>query len=318
MITTLLVIVLGLAAAAIGLVTLSRVRAARLEYRFERAGRDVEVDGGTLNVVEIGDAGAEGPPIVLVHGAGANLLDLKVSLGDRLAKDRRVILVDRPGHGWSPRIEREDIATPEGQAILLNQALGRIGIEKPIMVGHDWGGALALSYALSFPEEVAAVVAIAPVSHRGRRRASLVDRLCAAPYSGRIVAEILAPAWGPVAQKQALARSFSPQAVPSDYAEGVAAPLALRPATFRANAQDLVALDRFLDDQSVYYGQIATQLVVLTGDADGVAAPASHAEKLASEAQNSRLVVLNDVGHMAHHSSPNVIAFEINRLAERL
>ncbi|NND49125.1 MAG: alpha/beta hydrolase [Rhizobiales bacterium] len=315
---TFLVLLALLAAGIVGLAIWSRMRASALEFRFERAGRDVEVDGGTLNVLSLGDTRSEGPPIVLVHGAGANLMDLKVSIGDRLAQDRRVVLIDRPGHGWSDRIDREDIATPEGQAIAISQALAKLGIEKPLIVGHDWGGTLALSYALSFPEEIAGIVTIAPISHPSPGGLSLVHRLCAARYTGRIASEILAPLLGPARQSMMLRRSFSPQSVTGDYLDAVGTPLALRPASFLANAQDMVALDGFLSDQSVYYSQISVPLVILTGDLDSVTSPSRHAERLANDVHNSRIVILNDVGHMAHHSSPNVIAFEINRLAENL
>jgi pimeloyl-ACP methyl ester carboxylesterase len=318
MTTALVLLVLVVAATFAGMAALTRVRAANLAFRYEREGRDVEVDGGALNILELGVANAEGPPVVLIHGSGANLLDLKVSLGERLARDRRVFLVDRPGHGWSGRIARDDVDTPEGQAIALSEALGRIGVERPIMVGHDWGGAMALSYALSFPEEVAGLVVIAPVSHQPARTPALVHRLVAMPWAGRILSEVLAPTWGQMAQRLTLKRSFAPQEVPGYFADSVAAALELQPAAFASDAQDIVALGPFLAEQSAYYRQITVPLVIITGDEDAVTPPAAQAEKLAGDVEDSRLVILNDVGHMAHHSSPNVIAFEVNRLADRL
>jgi pimeloyl-ACP methyl ester carboxylesterase len=59
-------------------------------------------------------------------------------------------------------------------------------------------------------------------------------------------------------------------------------------------------------------------VVVITGDEDQVADRAVHAARLAEAVDDGRLVVLNDVGHVPHHVSPNVIAFEINRLVERM
>lgn len=318
MITGLIFILVCLVLAAGGLAIWSRVTLFGIEQRFEREGRDVTVDGGVLNILEYGDLRSDGPTIVLLHGTGKNLKDLKVSLGDRLASDRRVILVDRPGHGWSDRLDREDIDTPEGQAIALYDALGRLGVERPLIVGHCWGGALALSYALSYPEEVAGLVVIAPHSHPERRTPSLLDRVGASRVGGWIAGNMLSAALGPMTQRSGLKRDFSPQTVPADYSEAVAAPLALRPGAFCSNAEDIVALGPFLEDQSIYYGQITVPLVVITGDEDAVTKPGSHAEKLASSVPGARLVLLNDVGHMPHHSSPNVIAFEVNRLADRL
>src|SRR5271168_3217716 len=79
----------------------------RIEAAHPPSGRFVDVDGGRLHVLELGPGGRGGGgapdrhwPIVLVHGASGNLGDLRLSLGDRLAQTRRVILVDRPGHGW--------------------------------------------------------------------------------------------------------------------------------------------------------------------------------------------------------------------------
>src|SRR5215831_12067371 len=78
--------------------------AARIEAAHPAVGRFVEVAGGRLHVLELGPTVAEEQaPIVLVHGASGNLQDLRLALGDRLAVNRRVILVDRPGHGWSDR-----------------------------------------------------------------------------------------------------------------------------------------------------------------------------------------------------------------------
>ena len=64
-----------------------------------------------LHVVDIGPRDAAGPAIVMIHGASSNLESMRQPLGDRLARNHRVILIDRPGHGWStrarnPRIRR--------------------------------------------------------------------------------------------------------------------------------------------------------------------------------------------------------------------
>src|SRR5579863_6011069 len=85
-----------------GVVTM--LEAARIEAAHPASGRFVEVEGGRLHVLELGPAGREEqPPIVLVHGASGNLHDLRIALGDPLARNRRAILFDRPGHGWSDR-----------------------------------------------------------------------------------------------------------------------------------------------------------------------------------------------------------------------
>src|SRR5262245_41289210 len=126
-------------------VTLVAVRG--IERAYPPAGRFVEVEGGRLHVLELGPADA--PPVVLLHGASGNLGDLRMAIGDRLAQRYRVILIDRPGHGWSDRPDGAADATAMRQAALVHQALEKIGVRKAIIVGHSWSGSLATAYALS-------------------------------------------------------------------------------------------------------------------------------------------------------------------------
>src|SRR4051794_12052723 len=105
-------------------------------------GRMVEVAGATLhNIVDIGPRDPAGPPIVMLHGASSNLEVMRRPVGERLAKSHRVILIDRPGHGWSTRARLED-STPEIQARMIEEALAKLGVNSAIFVVHSWAGAL--------------------------------------------------------------------------------------------------------------------------------------------------------------------------------
>jgi pimeloyl-ACP methyl ester carboxylesterase len=95
-----LVIVVA-ALAILALVTQAGVFA--LQRAYPARGRMIEVAGATLNVVDIGPRDARGPPVVMVHGASSNLEVMRQPLGEMLARNHRVILIDRPGHGWSIR-----------------------------------------------------------------------------------------------------------------------------------------------------------------------------------------------------------------------
>jgi pimeloyl-ACP methyl ester carboxylesterase len=127
------VLFLGLLTQA-GVVLIARAHPAR--------GRVIDVDGARLHVVDLGPAQAAGPPVVLLHGASSNL-EVMRPLAERLAKTRRVILIDRPGHGWSTRDNFSD-STPQPQARMIAQALQQLGIKSAVIVAHSWSGALAL------------------------------------------------------------------------------------------------------------------------------------------------------------------------------
>ena len=103
-------IVMSVVTALVLLALATQAGVLAVQRAFPPQGRMVEVDGAVLHVVDIGPRGS-GVPIVMLHGASSNLEAMRRPLGDLLAKDHRVILIDRPGHGWSTRMRRQD-STP--------------------------------------------------------------------------------------------------------------------------------------------------------------------------------------------------------------
>ena len=160
-----MIITVVVVAAAVlgGLAAFTALGVRRIEQAHPPAGRFVEVAGGRLHLLELGPV--DGSPVVLLHGASGNLADMRVALGDRLALRYRVILIDRPGHGWSDRPGGRADASPAVQAALIHQALERTGVRRAIVVGHSWSGALATAYALAYPDDVSGLVLLAPVTH---------------------------------------------------------------------------------------------------------------------------------------------------------
>ncbi len=81
----------------------TRAGVAIVERRYPPQGQAIPVNGATINLVDIGPRDGQRPPLLLIHGASSNLEAMRRPLGDLLAQRHRVLLVDRPGHGWSPR-----------------------------------------------------------------------------------------------------------------------------------------------------------------------------------------------------------------------
>src|SRR5438132_3030187 len=150
-----LTLILGVLAAV------SAVGVAQLEAAHPPTGQFVEAQGVRLHVAVLGlarDAPGADPAVVLIHGASGNLEDMRLALGERLASSHRVILIDRPGHGWSSRPESDEYASPARQAELVASALQQLGVRCAILIGHSWGGAVATAYALACPERTAGLV----------------------------------------------------------------------------------------------------------------------------------------------------------------
>jgi pimeloyl-ACP methyl ester carboxylesterase len=93
-----------------------------IERRNPPHGRFIEVHGLRRHIVELGNSSnaSDNLPIVLLHGAGANLKDMEIAVGERLAARHRVILVDRPGFGFSAR-KKGGENTPTEQAVILDE-----------------------------------------------------------------------------------------------------------------------------------------------------------------------------------------------------
>src|SRR5438128_10665597 len=119
------------------------------------------IDGVQIHYQEAGDEKA--PPMILIHGfISSTLIWSEVFL--RLADAGfRVIAPDLPGYGYSEK-PREGEYTIESQARAVLGLMDRLGIEKAIIVGASYGGAIAAAMALDYPERVARLVLIGAVS----------------------------------------------------------------------------------------------------------------------------------------------------------
>jgi pimeloyl-ACP methyl ester carboxylesterase len=286
--------------------------AALIEHRHPAKGRLVAVEGQRLHVVELGDRGM-GPPVVLLHGASGNVEDMRLALGETLALHRHVILIDRPGHGWSER--RPADVSPARQAALIAGVLDKLGIEQAVVVGHSWSGALAAAFALDFPERTAGLVLISPVTHPWAGDIAWYYRIAAAPILGPLFVRTLALPLGLMLIGGASRAAFLPQEKPSNYIDDAAIALVLRPAEFLANARDVAALKAFVTVQAERYGELVTPTVIITGDCDDTVSPEVHSRAIAAILPNARLVVLEGYGHMPHHAGAEMVMKAIDDLA---
>ena len=100
-----------------------------------------------------------GRPLIYVHGAKGSVYDFTLSIGGRLAERYTALAMDRPGSGFSARPAR-GANSPQAQAAVLRAAAAELGLERPILIGHSLGAAVALAWALDAPGEVAAVVTL--------------------------------------------------------------------------------------------------------------------------------------------------------------
>jgi len=103
--------------------------------------------------------GGEGPPLTIVHGLGGAAINF-TKLAPILARRRRVLIPDLPGHGLSEPIEHvEGIATYSRHVHKVAELEGML---PGALLGYSMGGVVALRLAVEEPEDVTALALIAP------------------------------------------------------------------------------------------------------------------------------------------------------------
>jgi pimeloyl-ACP methyl ester carboxylesterase len=280
-------------------------------------GRTIEVAGATLNVVDIGPRDAAGPPVVMIHGASSNLEAMRQPLGDRLARRHRVILIDRPGHGWSTRAHSLD-STPAIQGRMIDEALEKLGVGRAIFVVHSWSGALGARMALDYPQRVAGLVMLAPVAYPWPGGVGRYNELVTTPVIGSLLAYTITLPLGFFLAEPGARSVFLPQVMPDDYVKNTATSLLLRPREFLANAQDLVTLKAAVKEQAPRYTDIKAPTVIIAGESDKTVSAKIHSRPLAAVVPNAKLIVLPDVGHMVQNAAPDLVISEIEAMIGKI
>ncbi len=288
---------MGVAAVAVLLAIYTAIATWQAQRTYPPIGQYIEVEGVRLHYVEVG----KGPPIVLLHGASASLRDFTAGIIDSLAVNHRVIAFDRPGYGYSER-PIEAWPDPSRQADLFHIALQRLGVDKPVMVGHSWAGSVVLAYMLNHPEDVLGGILLAGAVNSWKGGVSWPVNIAGVPLVGELFSATMVFPLGQFLLDTMIDGVFHPEAPTPEYKAKTGAVLALRPGAFQASAEDVRMLSDYLDGQSSRYDEIEMPLLLITGENDTIVPAWNHAERLADRLQHAKKVELKGAGHALHHS----------------
>jgi len=295
------------------LALITQIGVLALQRTYPAQGKVIEVAGASLNIVDIGPRDAGGPPVVMIHGASSNLEIRRQPLGDRLAEKHRVILIDRPGHGWSTRARLDD-STPAIQGRMIDEALEKLGVGRAVLVVHSWSGALGARMALDYPQRIAGLVMLAPVAYPWPGGVGWYNKVVTTPVIGPLLAYTITLPLGFFLTESGSRGVFLPQIMPQDFVSNTATPLLLRPREFLANARDLVTLKAAVAEQAPRYANIGAPMVVITGDVDKTVSTNIHSRPLTAVVPNAKLIVLPGVGHMVQNAAPDFVISEIEAM----
>ncbi|WP_415920714.1 alpha/beta fold hydrolase [Tateyamaria sp. SN6-1] len=284
---------------------------------FPPRGQMVDVGGVMVHAEQVGS----GPDVVLIHGASGNTRDWSFAFADRIKDRYRVTMLDRPGLGWTEQIAPEHKrawssahASPIEQARLLKGATDALGVENPIVVGHSFGGIVALAWALEF-DDLAGIVSVAGVANPWPGELDWTYNVNGSAAGGALAVPLFS-AFVPEAYiNSVIGNIFAPQAAPEGYVDYVGPALTLRRASMRANARQVNWLRPHVVEMSARYGDITVPVEAIHGDADTIVPLDIHAAKLPGQIANATLTVLPGVGHMPQHTNPDAVIAAIDRIA---
>ena len=287
-------------------------REAAAERQYPPAGQFITAAGQRVHYVE---AGSGEQTIVLIHGASGSVNDWTFDLMDRLSDRYRVIAFDRPGLGYTPALSRN--VPPREQAEILAEAARALDVTSPVVVGHSYGGSVALAWAVYQPDTISGLVVLAGASNPWQGG----DPRFYQALSGRVTGPIMAAAisaWVPDQTVQdAVEGVFLPQAMPPGYDTHFGGDLGLNRARMQENARQRNGLLPHIEAMAPLYPAIDVPTEILHGDADITVPLQVHSVPLSQQIPDANLVVLEGIGHMPHHTNPEDTAQAIDRAATR-
>jgi pimeloyl-ACP methyl ester carboxylesterase len=294
-------IVLGVGAAlALAVIALNWTWG-RLPAEPKPTGRFVRIGDVRVRVLE---RPGSGPAVVLIHGLPGTADDF-----DRvtpLLTGERTIAYDRPGFGFSSG----GYHPLDAQLAALGELIDRLGGGPVVLVGHSYGGTLALAFAERRPAAVRGLVLVdaAAAGERAsgfaRAQAHLIGVL-SWPLVEPLADATFSQAMRTAAAKQGDAQAFAPGPVDPGHEHRLLA-INMRHDDLDALAGEQLAFSGVVGRIDERLASIAVPVVVIQGASDRLVA-ARYGRRLAASLPHARLAIVRG-GHMQPYVHPGVVA----------
>ncbi|HVF29419.1 MAG TPA: alpha/beta hydrolase [Pyrinomonadaceae bacterium] len=292
-------IALGVAAAAGAAVAVKMVTRAKtiswedVSSLIPHAGNSgfVQVDGARIHFQEFGDATK--PTLLLIHGYTASLYVWKTVAPMLADEGFHVIAVDLLGFGYSDKPSWFDYAI-SSQARMIARFMNRIGIGRATILGSSYGGAVAATIALDYPERVEKLVLVDTVCNNNLKNHPIL-KLAAIRGVGEALAPFLIDSRA--YQRHRMRGTLSPanhDLITDDRVESI-----LRPLTNAEGHRALLATSRAWSAERIEQdAHLINQPTLIIWGEDDKVIPVDDGYRLHYSMLHSRLVILKDCGHV--------------------
>ena len=274
-------------------------------------GEFITVSGKTLHYKKSGS----GPAVIILHGASGNFLDWTLSRFDTLAQNYTVLAFDRPGLGRSDAADDHSLSA---QAALMREAAAQLGMPKATLIGHSFGGSVALKWALDAPETVSSLVLLSAPSQVWPGSAGRMYDIAQIPVLGYALSQMVPYLANERRVNRAVEVIFAPQPVAKGYLDHVEPGLSTRPQNFRNNAAQVGALKAQMIEMVKDYDRLTMPIELIHGTEDEIVPAEVHSIPFAQKIKQANLTLLEGIGHMPHHTSPDALFEALKRVTKGL
>lgn len=304
-----------LAAVTGGLYTVDRratAREAAAEAAFPPLGQILTVNGLRVHAFVAG----RGPDLILIHGASGNLRDFTFTLIPKLTDRYRVIAFDRPGLGWSDALPAAADSPADQAAHLRAAAAEHLNVTTPVVLGHSYGGAVALAWALNAPD-TRALALISAASMPWEGSIWFMHNVMGNAVGAHTVVPLISAFAGMGTVEASIKGIFAPEAAPDGYIDYIGAPLTMRRASLHANSAQVAELKPHIIAQSARYTELTLPVELVHGDTDTIVPATVHSIPLSQRLSNAHLTILPGAGHGIHQTRQDAVIAAIDRASTR-
>jgi len=275
-------------------------------------GKKLEVKGRMMRYYQTGN----GENIFFIHGSMGSVEDWETLYP--LLKDKyRVTAIDRPGMGFSD-IGKNDY-TLDGNAKIAREIIKKLDLKNVIIVGHSYGGAIALRMAIDYDENIKGYLLLAPIGYviDDPNAGIFTTKMISIPIYGEGLLVFLDPIIGEAMVERNLLRYMKgdESLFPENFIP-FRKELWNKAISIATRARQSDSYNEEIVKYSGKYTRIKHNVSIIAGENDRAQIVMQN-DRMAKEIPNSKYIKLKSVNHYIQYARPNEVVKALEELIEK-